>query len=227
MGRPSRQVVGSPEEEGARALLLDSRAGRPIVPHSKSGVGRRNGKLKFNIKDIGVSGKTVSEDLGDTRVRELLSTVEVHIANGKARLRLDLELTRQESQVLVRGALEGGFFVECSRCIGPAEVLIEEPALALLYLPPRRSTEEEPEEGDLDDYRHDGDVVDLEPAVREHLVLGIPMAPLCREDCKGLCLTCGADLNREPCGCDAVGSTVVEKPWVAALSRLKQKLPGQ
>ena len=44
--------------------------------------------------------------------------------------------------------------------------------------------------------------IDLAPMVREDVLLGVPDAPLCRDDCPGLCPTCGADLADGPCGCD-------------------------
>ena len=46
-----------------------------------------------------------------------------------------------------------------------------------------------------------GDQIDLGPLTREALLLELPLAPLCREDCAGLCPTCGADLNTGPCPC--------------------------
>ena len=45
------------------------------------------------------------------------------------------------------------------------------------------------------------DQVDHEPLAREAVLLELPQAPLCRDDCRGLCATCGADLNEGPCGC--------------------------
>lgn len=47
-----------------------------------------------------------------------------------------------------------------------------------------------------------GDTIDVTEVVRQHLVLALPLAPRCREDCPGLCARCGADLNDGPCGCD-------------------------
>ena len=46
-------------------------------------------------------------------------------------------------------------------------------------------------------------LLDLTEVVRQHLVLAVPMAPLCRRDCRGLCPTCGADRNEGDCGCAA------------------------
>jgi uncharacterized protein len=52
-----------------------------------------------------------------------------------------------------------------------------------------------------DDFVISGDFVDLAPLAREAIVLALPLAPLCRPDCLGLCVDCGADLNDGPCGC--------------------------
>lgn len=46
-----------------------------------------------------------------------------------------------------------------------------------------------------------GSEVDLTEIVRQHLIVALPIAPRCREGCRGLCPTCGADLNRGPCAC--------------------------
>jgi len=48
-----------------------------------------------------------------------------------------------------------------------------------------------------------GSLLDLSEVARQHLVLAVPMAPLCRRECRGLCPTCGADRNEGDCGCGA------------------------
>lgn len=68
----------------------------------------------------------------------------------------------------------------------------------------------------LDVLPYDGEQVDLEPLLREQLVLAVPYAPLCREDCKGLCPQCGIDRNAETCACEAPPD-----PRFAALKGLK------
>lgn len=55
---------------------------------------------------------------------------------------------------------------------------------------------------------HERSWVDIEPPMRDEVVLSLPLKPLCRSDCAGLCATCGSDLNREPCqGHDDVSSS--------------------
>jgi uncharacterized protein len=48
---------------------------------------------------------------------------------------------------------------------------------------------------------HADETIDVTEVIRQHVVLALPIAPRCREDCRGLCQQCGADLNDEPCGC--------------------------
>ncbi len=70
--------------------------------------------------------------------------------------------------------------------------------------------------GALDVFPYDGEVVDLEPLIREHFVLAVPYAPLCKDDCKGLCPQCGIDRNAETCVCEPLPD-----PRFAALKGLK------
>lgn len=70
---------------------------------------------------------------------------------------------------------------------------------------------------DLDVYGYDGEEIDLTPLFRDQVVLAVPFAPLCREDCKGLCPQCGADRNLEPCNC----KPPVDPRWAALQQHLK------
>ena len=72
---------------------------------------------------------------------------------------------------------------------------------------------------DLDVFAYDGERIDIEPLFREQFVRFVPYAPLCAEDCKGLCSQCGIDLNSGTCSC--------EKPIDPRLAALKGlKLPS-
>lgn len=56
---------------------------------------------------------------------------------------------------------------------------------------------------DLDVYTHDGFRLNLYPLVRDQVVMAFPVQILCREDCAGLCQTCGANRNEQQCACEA------------------------
>ena len=93
--------------------------------------------------------------------------------------------------ILVSGSVSAPWHGECRRCLtalsGAARAEVRE-----LY-------EAHAREGETYPLRHEQ--VDLEPLAREALLLELPLAPLCRADCLGICPTCGADLNDGPCGC--------------------------
>jgi len=85
---------------------------------------------------------------------------------------------------------------ECRRCLAPVEVPIAE-SLGLVFV------SEDDAEGDEDCYvvPRRASVLDLTEAVREELLLAAPQYVECRDNCRGLCPRCGADLNAGPCGC--------------------------
>lgn len=84
---------------------------------------------------------------------------------------------------------------ECRRCSKPVEGVLRT-HVRELYRP--RSAGEAPDE---ETYPLAGELLDLRLLVRDAILLDLPMAPLCRDDCKGLCPTCGADLNDGHCAC--------------------------
>jgi uncharacterized metal-binding protein YceD (DUF177 family) len=183
--------------------------------------------LKFNIRDIGPDGLQVRRSLGDSQVRELCGGAGVELGPSPATFHLDVTVTSTEasaSVILVRGSMSTRFEVACSRCLGPAPIEASEEDLRLTFFPgaPRLDEQQELSDDDLDTYTYDGEEIDLEPVVREFVLLTIPMAPVCTEACKGICGGCGADLNREPCRCAARADEAPPTPWGQALQRLKK-----
>lgn len=114
-------------------------------------------------------------------------------------IELDARLESVVEGILVRGTADVDLVMACSRCL--AEIVDEATvALTELYLDPRRRDEHPPTDGE--DYLIDDDLahLDLAPALRDALTLVVPLQPLCREDCAGLCPTCGANLDEVDCG---------------------------
>jgi uncharacterized protein len=105
---------------------------------------------------------------------------------------VDLTFERVPEGLVVRGTIGARWDAACSRCLTPVggdlEVTVGE-----LY-------EREPLEGETY-LLSDDDVVDLEPMIRDALLLELPPVPLCRPDCKGLCPSCGVDHNLTECEC--------------------------
>ena len=113
-------------------------------------------------------------------------------------LQVDLAANDVGDGVLVRGTLRGAVRLECRRCLQPVEHEIDE-HVDLFFAPPMEG-EEEDDDGEVYPLPR-GDALDLTDAVREQVVLAAPEFALCREECRGLCPTCGADLNQGACDC--------------------------
>lgn len=121
-----------------------------------------------------------------------LADVEVGATRLDDRLTIDATLEPVSDAIVVRARVRGRYVAPCSRCLGE---LAHDFDCELQEL-----FEPEPLEGET--YALGGDQLDLEPAVRDAVVLELPVAPLCRDECRGLCPVCGADRNERDCGCD-------------------------
>ena len=97
--------------------------------------------------------------------------------------------------LMADGTISATWKSECRRCLSPIE--------GRLDVDFREVFEPNPREGET--YKLGHEEVDLEPLIREALLLALPLTPLCRADCEGICPTCGADLNEGPCGCAPAG----------------------
>lgn len=89
----------------------------------------------------------------------------------------------------------------CVRCLEPVDLEIEAPIQELFAYPDRAAHHREVagDDSDEDDVRElDGDDLDLEPTLRDAVVLALPFKPLCRPDCGGLCSECGVRLDDHP-----------------------------
>jgi uncharacterized protein len=111
-----------------------------------------------------------------------------------------------DDTVHVRGHLSVEVGLQCGRCLEPFRVPLEQ-ELDMFYLPHQPGVgEEEEDEVELSDrdmvvaYYRD-DTLDLGEVLREQLILAMPLARVCREDCRGLCRTCGANRNTVACDC--------------------------
>lgn len=104
------------------------------------------------------------------------------------RLQASLILENASSTIVVRGTASTGLMLGCHRCLTEWTEDLDVAVTEALGL-----------DGDDDGYGLDVDGADLEPVLRDAVLLEVPMRPLCREDCLGLCSTCGADLNTGAC----------------------------
>lgn len=152
-------------------------------------------------------------DISVTRPLDGLGVALAHVGDRPLDARLRLESVIEG--ILVTGRVEATADLECARCLtavtAPIEVEVCE-----LYTAPGHDAED-------DAYRVTGTELDLEPLLRDAVTLALPLNPVCRATCAGLCARCGKDLNEGPCDC--VEDT--SDPRWEALSSLRAKLEAR
>jgi uncharacterized protein len=95
------------------------------------------------------------------------------------------------------GHMAGSVTLDCRRCLTPVAVAVADDVAAIFS----DGSTEDADDPDIFPLAGGGKKVDLRPAIREQWVLNVPAFAQCREDCKGICPTCGADLNDGACSC--------------------------
>ena len=118
----------------------------------------------------------------------------IGVPNG-SEIDLDLRLESVMEGVLVSGTAAVELTGECGRCLEPVSETMTVP-IQELFAYPESTTDTTADEDET--ARMEGDFLDLEPTLRDAVVLALPLTPLCREDCAGLCAECGERLDDLP-----------------------------
>ena len=154
--------------------------------------------------------------IGSRRSYEVSEIID--IAGGNSIVQGKVGLTRTDRGILVKGTLRTGVEVTCSRCLSlfscPLALDIEDEYFPISEVVSGASLPLPEEPGCFTiDERH---ILDLTEAIRQYVLLAIPMKPLCGEDCAGLCPSCGHNLNQGACNCLPQGT----EPHSSELSQL-------
>jgi uncharacterized protein len=180
-------------EETRRTAHLDPRL--PLVLDTRE-LGRRPGSMRTLSRSVPAPADLGVDVLG--------------VPEGSA-LELDLRLESVVEGVLVSGTVTGTVVGECVRCLDPVSQHLTVDVQELW-------TRGEPADAEDELPRLDGDLLDLEPVLRDAVVLALPLQPLCRDDCPGLCSECGAHLADDP----GHWHEVADPRW-AALQQLAER----
>lgn len=129
-------------------------------------------------------------------------------------LKLKVFVQPVDEGILVKGELRGEVATPCGRCAEDAKVSIDSTFSEYEEIPPENSKEEH--EGYIVYDRH-APMLDLGRVAWEQFILAMPVHPLCKPDCQGLCPECGANLNETKCSC----ATDKGDPRLAALRNIK------
>ncbi len=171
--------------------------------------------MKIRIQDIpqGHSRVALREPAADLELDAWFRPL------GEARVELDAD--RRGDQITLRGTATVEGEQECARCAKTFRFRLEP---EILIFSDRRGSDAPEDEAALeregDVLYHEGIELDLDPPLREALILELPVVQVCSPDCRGLCPQCGKDLNEGSCDC---GPPPGDPRW-AGLKTLKDKL---
>ena len=186
--------------------------------------------MRVNIDEIKSSGLERSWEISSAQLDEAIRGDRAgYRAAGPYQVNARLE--RLDRRVLLRAKTRVDLAAQCGRCLAPAAISV--PVDFQISLVPveeagetqgeRHETGEEHAEGSfspqqVDEEVYKGKVIDIDPLVQEQVVLALPLSPVCREGCKGLCPVCGENQNEKACGCDRH----VPDPRWAGLEKFRQ-----
>ncbi|MEM4409879.1 MAG: DUF177 domain-containing protein, partial [Candidatus Caldarchaeum sp.] len=127
---------------------------------------------------------------------------ETHISSD---LNFDILITKETREILVVGTIAFNLHTICARCLVDVDIAIS-PKVHLILTPKVQFKEDLDYDSEIDYGSYEGDEIEIDDYLREVVALGLPMKVLCREDCKGLCPLCGANLNLGECSCPDKGT---------------------
>lgn len=148
-------------------------------------------------------------------------SLEDERADLAAALKVIGEASLKNSEVRVKGDLEGSLHASCDRCLRslPFPVSLNFDAHYIPVAEYEENERAELQDDDLEFSVFDGEKIDLDELIREQILLALPVRLLCQEECKGLCPECGSDLNHTACQCE---EKQVDPRW-DALAALKKR----
>jgi len=173
--------------------------------------------MRIDIKELEEGPITLS---GEVPLRDLnFDPAEIHISDP---IGVTLTAEKHAQRIRVRGRFAVDVEVPCARCLDPVRVPLvsdfdqfyqsnaDQQLVGEIVL----------NERDTEVGFFNGDFIEVSDIVREQILLALPMKPICREDCKGLCPHCGRNRNAEACNCQ----TSSTDPRLAPLRKIKEQM---
>jgi DUF177 domain-containing protein len=169
-------------------------------------------KMQFDLRQL---GRQKGGSLRDEHVDRTFQPSEFEASVGQdeeykvaAPVHLVMDVHKDGEAYRVTGRVTTRLQLECGRCLEPFEIPVDSP-FELRYVPlpmavgepGQEEAEREVAEDDLTTAFYKEDSIDLGELMHEQFVLALPMKPLCTPGCKGLCVHCGTNLNKETCAC--------------------------
>jgi uncharacterized protein len=186
--------------------------------------------MRVNIDEIKEGGLDRAWDLPRDLVDEMVRGDKAGY-RAQAPGRFEAKLRKASRRVMLHGAADIEVAAPCGRCLQPVPVRVPV-QFDLTFVP--EDEYRAPAGGDdrgagelagsfepklVDEETYAGKEIDLDPVVREQVILALPAYPVCQDGCKGLCPVCGANLNERECGCERK----VPDPRWAGLEKFKKQ----
>lgn len=136
-------------------------------------------------------------------------------------LAIDLSVVREYDHIRLEGSISIDVTLTCARCLVPYERTLKS-VFTVFYTKAVKASvmpDEEVElgESELVSAYFEGDEIDVSPEIVDHVLMELPVKPLCKDTCRGLCANCGSDLNVSVCNCPEQGGSLA----FSALKNLK------
>ncbi|RMG65351.1 MAG: DUF177 domain-containing protein [Bacteroidetes bacterium] len=178
--------------------------------------------MKVHIDDIPEAGRDLHYHWKEGKLRQFMPPDDPFEIEMVEPIEVNLRISKKTDHLRVQGELRACLRLSCHRCLGHFQQQLQPPIDTVLMHAPATPEDEEVEldAEELDTTFFDGEEIDIDHLVAEELFLALPFQVLCKEECKGLCPGCGANLNLEPCRCER---GVSASPF-ASLQLLKGRL---
>jgi uncharacterized protein len=140
---------------------------------------------------------------GDHHLEELIKKGSLHFYHDEVyqdEIRIKVVLNKFGKNISCRAEISTRIHLACDRCLAEFDRDLKEKFEMLFYIGQKEIGIDEENVAMIPPELKE---IDLTPYIQETLILALPMKFLCREDCKGICAGCGADLNKESCRCSA------------------------
>ncbi|GIW41224.1 MAG: hypothetical protein KatS3mg076_1801 [Candidatus Binatia bacterium] len=154
--------------------------------------------MRFRVQDIGAEVKELVYEEPTEELDELLGTGPIRDYTCRLPARVEVRYYRAGREVFFEGSLDAPLVGRCARCLEEFSVPLRR-SFHFVLLP--ADTVPTVQRDDVELAHYHGDEIDLSPLLREEVLLALPIRPLCREDCLGLCPHCGANRNEGRCAC--------------------------
>ena len=150
--------------------------------------------VKVFLRDLKQSTLAMEEELPVSSFGKEISILEP--------VKVNLKLNKSGDKISVSGVVRTAVELTCSRCLEKFSYNIDTD-IDIVYQPAEKEPREieELKEEDFKIATYDEPVLNLADDIREAVYLAVPIKPLCREDCQGICPKCGKNLNVKKCGC--------------------------